>query len=416
MWFGVTEGWLVDTPNPVEIAGAIDYCKSLAQDQQLGGQLYLAGHSLGGVMLEQYLQDQNYMATVDGVILLGSYLTDFLFQEDNNYAVPALTLIGSLDGLSLTYAYREWIETQNTDIPEMYPVIVAADVNHAQVGSGEVPSFVKERDIAPVMEEAAAHQVYASIVAAFIVTQNQDIFEGSVVAESRELIAQMATFTETFLTPFRIAHAMEAEMGLDNWMIRGQQILTGLTESEGMVVDNLIVPFDDLGETKPSVEMTGDCAATIKTYSTPNYDLDVFDAGVLISASVIKAKFKLEDVVRDSLCVPIIERRQCKDINKEAYEVALEMASEDALQRFQAKGTKLFFLDDSVSPWGPGWEYSLGLHYNRVNETHSSMYATSLISEPDFFIQSAAGMHYCDLLSPYRALEWVYITSVVGKY
>ena len=48
----------------------------------------------------------------------------------------------------------------------------------------------------------------------------QDIFESSVVAESRELIAEMATFTETFLNPFHIAHAMEAEMGLNNWMIR----------------------------------------------------------------------------------------------------------------------------------------------------------------------------------------------------
>ena len=34
---------------------------------------------------------------------------------------------------------------------------------------------------------------------------------------------------------------------------------------------------------------------------------------------VIKAKFKLEDVVRENLCVPVLERRQCKDINEAAY-------------------------------------------------------------------------------------------------
>ena len=39
--------------------------------------------------------------------------------------------------------------------------------------------------------------------------------------------------------------------------------------------------------------------------------------------------------------------------------------------------------------------------------------SVSLISEPDFLIPSAAGMHYCDLLSPYRALEWIYIKGVV---
>ena len=44
-----------------------------------------------------------------------------------------------------------------------------------------------------------------------------------------------------------------------------------------------------------------------------------------------------------------------------------------------------------------------------------SLYSTSLISEPDFIIHSAAGMHYCDLLSPFRALEWIYIVSLQGK-
>ena len=75
----------------------------------------------------------------------------------------------------------------------------------------------------------------------------------------------------------------------------------------------------------------------------------------------------------------------------------------------------LTFSDDTPSGWGPGeeehsakidpfsgWEYSSGLHYKKTNETHTDVHVTSLISEPDFFIPSAAGMHYCDLLSPYR--------------
>ena len=24
-----------------------------------------------------------------------------------------------------------------------------------------------------------------------------------------------------------------------------------------------------------------------------------------------------------------------------------------------------------VSPWGPGWEFSFGLHYSTINETHT---------------------------------------------
>jgi len=355
------------------------------------------------------------MATVSGVILFGSYLTDFLFGDDNNYAVPALTVIGSIDGLALSYAYREWRESHDANVPEMYPVYIAENVNHAQVGSGDVPSFVKDRDISAVMDDDSAHLIYSDIVSTFLILQNQDMFDGTLVETAQAHHLELVQYTESFLGPFNQAYAMEAIMGDNNWMIRGQEIMAQLTESDGMKVDNSIVPFDELGETKPSVEITGDCAGTVKTYSTPEYDWDAFDAGVLTSASVIKAKFKLEDVVRENLCVPVLERRQCKYVNVAAYELAIEMASEDALARFESVGTQLFFLDDSVSPWGPGWEYSGGLHYNNVNQTHTSLYSTSLISEPDFIIASAAGMHYCDLLSPYRALEWIYIQSVVGK-
>ena len=56
------------------------------------------------------------------------------------------------------------------------------------------------------------------------------------------------------------------------------------------------------------------------TYSQPQYDLDLFDAATLKSASVIKAKFKIEDVVRENLCLSEMPRKQCKDINIKALE------------------------------------------------------------------------------------------------
>jgi hypothetical protein len=43
---------------------------------------------------------------VDGIVLFGSYLTNFLMDTDNQFGVPALTLVGTLDGLTLSYVYR----------------------------------------------------------------------------------------------------------------------------------------------------------------------------------------------------------------------------------------------------------------------------------------------------------------------
>jgi hypothetical protein len=39
--------------------------------------------------------------------------------------------------------------------------------------------------------------------------------------------------------------------------------------------------------------------------------------------------------------------------------------------------------------------------------------SVSLLTEPDVIIEELAGMHHCDLMSPYRALEWIYIRGVI---
>merc|ERR1711892_1413015 len=59
VWLGLTRGWLGNFPNPIEIAGAINDC--------LAGPVFIAGHSLGGVMLETYIKDHPDVA--EGIIL-----------------------------------------------------------------------------------------------------------------------------------------------------------------------------------------------------------------------------------------------------------------------------------------------------------------------------------------------------------
>ena len=75
-----------------------------------------------------------------------------------------------------------------------------------------------------------------------------------------------------------------------------------------------------------------DPQAVVSTMCQPQYESSVADADILISAKVIKvsfhsfqskqapsaahqAKFKLEDVVRETLCLKEVPRKQCMDIN-----------------------------------------------------------------------------------------------------
>ena len=68
------------------------------------------------------------------------------------------------------------------------------------------------------------------------------------------------------------------------------------------------------------------------------YSSSLLDADVLLSADVIKAKFKLEDVVlSEGLCQPVGQRSQCRDLNQAAYDLAMSVASEEAVQRLLNK-------------------------------------------------------------------------------
>lgn len=424
LWVGLTKGWLGNFPNPVEIAGAVNDCLQQGAEAGLYGKVFLAGHSLGGIMLETWIGDNPEKA--EGIILLGSYLPDLFGDHSNTFPVPVLTAVGELDGMTLSYVYREYLESKDAEeslgAPGRYPVVVIEDANHAQVASGEIPDFVLESDIPSPISFEEAHSRYAAAVTTFITLALPNWFTEEETAMAQLVQDNLRVFTEEFLEPFAATHLMETDPSLDpqtsaNFMLEGQRVILGASSEElaSLSVINYVVPFEDLGDAKPGVDSSSSCQATVSTYSQAQYETSLADADTLNSASVIKAKFKLEDVVREALCLPAAERKQCKDVNMAAFDIAFQLATEEARERYLELGTQLFFDDDSVSPWGPGWEFSSGLHYSHFNATHTKLYSTSLISEPDFFIQAAAGMHYCDLLSPYRALEWIYITSLQGK-
>ena len=41
-----------------------------------------------------------------GIILIGSYLPDLFGDQSNAFPVPVLTVVGELDGMTISYVYR----------------------------------------------------------------------------------------------------------------------------------------------------------------------------------------------------------------------------------------------------------------------------------------------------------------------
>ena len=102
--------------------------------------IFVIGHSHGGAIVEELVRDDlrpNYA----GVILFGSYITDNNANgATNDYPIPLLTAVGTLDGRATSYAVREWRESKLSPASEDLPVILIEDCTHLQVSSGGLDS------------------------------------------------------------------------------------------------------------------------------------------------------------------------------------------------------------------------------------------------------------------------------------
>ena len=102
--------------------------------------IFVTGHSHGGAIVEELVRDDlrpNYA----GVILFGSYITDNNANgATNDYPIPLLTAVGTLDGRATSYAVREWRESKLSPASKDLPVILIEDCTHLQVSSGGLDS------------------------------------------------------------------------------------------------------------------------------------------------------------------------------------------------------------------------------------------------------------------------------------
>ena len=77
-----------------------------------------------------------------GVILFGSYITNNNANgEVNEYPIPLLTEVGTLDGRATSYAVREWRESKLSPTSDDLPVVLIEDCTHLQVSSGGLDSL-----------------------------------------------------------------------------------------------------------------------------------------------------------------------------------------------------------------------------------------------------------------------------------
>merc|ERR1711871_248144 len=151
--------------------------------------------------------------------------------------------------------------------------------------------------------------------------------------------------------------------------------------------------------------------------------LDSFDTGFYFTtASKLRVKLKSRQAMQlaggtDPSMVNFTQTdvlpSNCAEINQRAYQWALNRSSEAARNRFSAKGQPLVMGQDIFKGnAGPLWIYNSLKYTAAPDNSHVVVSAPCSHTPVDYSIKSAAGYHYCKLLSPARAMEWIYIDGL----
>ncbi|GMI36778.1 hypothetical protein TeGR_g4623, partial [Tetraparma gracilis] len=469
---------------------------------------FFGGHSLGGAMMPDYVNDNSDVA--DGQVLFGAFLgrkfrtgTTPEGRPQVEYPVSTLTVGGELDGLCRITRITEALYNQITfdadpkTAAEKFPVVVVEGMNHGQFSSGDMPSFVKNNDIQSEVAEDVAHAAVVQDVVNYLTS----IVDGSGtsdlvsrVAESDKFVAhvtealQMEGY-EQFL-PGCYCEAEDEYGGLQygtcesspacNGGVRwtgeySQRIMAGLDEAEVKGLDITAVDSIHLvTEEKPSCHLPhihgsdidnanpgGDkddepalcdspegCTLELTTVTQHVYEnsgeIDIWrahfgvpwvDTGYLpITANELKTKIKSRQAIwhaagvsdanytqTDAAVEAGGEADRCGEINQAAVDWAFEQLPEKAQKRFQESGQQFVIGEDiGTCAAGPCWIWD-PLRFKEDDEANTVTVQSVWFGTENHnnypcgegkLLPCSAGFHYCKLLSPARALEWMIVDGL----
>lgn len=468
--FVVMPAFLLDVPEPLVLSKGITDAqnKLYAAGLPKNAPIVYSGHSLGGAMLQDYVFSCKDCALQ---ILMGSGLLRKYSNGSKSrvFPVPTLTIDGSLDGLMRVTRqaenYYHYIRHGDADNYFKFPVVLFEGMNHMQFASGTPPSNVKKNDLAAEITADDAWTMTANAIADFM-NVNLGISSSSVVSSSKANLQKAVTVTGTIVTP--IIASLEQE-GFQHFkkpcdsdypmpecpayprypskakgttpqvnctcatpfvQTVGMQTMTNLSDVKILSTDAIhpvsgISPIHLPHVWSPKCAQEQGCTINVTTVSYPVYSaLDGLDTGFYYtSASEIKVKLMSRQAMWLAAGVANVNYNEtdvnvntCRDINRQSYEWAKANAGEAALARFEKIGQPLEFGDDIfLGNAGPLWIEN-PLKYTEASDKSKVTITAPCTHTPiDYAIKSAAGFHYCKVLSPARAMEWIYIDGLRNK-
>jgi hypothetical protein len=448
IWIGLPD-FIFDAPEPILIDHYVsDTMKELVKEGFTGDNYVMAGHSLGGVMAQQY--SNKHSDTFKAQILMGSTLTrDNLSISDDgsshyDYKVPTLTIGGTKDGLMRISRIAEnfWHShvNINSDQSKLFPVMALEGVSHAQFMSGKPPFAVRNRDLKPDVSEDKAHQETASNMVQFI---NQIVFDKKEtldIKSSTKVIQPLVDalvlegnyqtkppcYNTLLVNPTDPTCQHGAPWHVENT----QRIMGGDLSGHNMKIvnDDNFHRVDSVNPVHlPEVDSScaqgaWNCNINSLTVSENIYgQLDKMDTGYYaVAASEMKTKISSRQRIQQHAGVTDADFHEqdevgnrCADINDYAIKWAYDNLPKAAKANYDNYGQKLVTGDD-MGPYneGPLWIWTYMSYKQSKDKTQMVVRSPMMRTPTDYFISAAAGFHYCKVLSPFKAMEWMYTDAL----
>ncbi len=429
LWMGIAK-FTGNLPNPLEANSRVkSFLEGLKRDgfsSASEDKMFLAGHSMGGIMAQGQVKNKNYA----GLLLFSSYLTRKNgISALPDFPIPVLTLNGELDGL--TRITRISLENKASQLVAQKvgekvaaarnPVVVIKGVNHSQFAS----EALIEGDFSPEVAYSVAQEEIAQISVDFIMANSKSeiTLEGETDqtedAVSRLISAQKQT--RALLYPFESSKTDQLQ-----WCRAGQILLT-----EPLKMNQKIEVLNDIYKEKrlfsqstPKVEVESETSRKVHVPSLELYPSNPFDLSLVPEgASEIDCKFYVPDLELRLASFPVQSFESapwesiCQSLNLKIYEEGLAKMSEEQRLRFQLRGKKLAmaadFLQDSESSWlnsplkiSP----SKGDRETRIVQSPAWVSLNQRPSPNDTFLEGNS-QYNCKLISPSWIAEWILVDS-----
>ena len=448
LWVGIAH-FEEDVALKSTIAKGIDRILTTMKSHGMSSstKLFFAAHSSlsSGPALQDYLATNKTLA--EGQILMGAFLQR-KYRNDSSYPLQTLMISGELDGICrVTRVMEEYfhriIHASNTMKAVIsFPVVIVPGMNHFQFAAGDPPSQIRKFDLRSEILDSNAHASVSKIITSFIGVLLQKSASLSTLTNE---VAKTGQFLEPLIDAYTLEGAYQFKKPCNDdppssacqrgshWTERAmvimaaQQVIQVNNTDEFHPAAQLFPTFHHPDILSKCSTPSKNCIVKLLSVSENVYDKDATDSGLVpTSAKEIRAKLKSRQSVMLAAGYKNVDFNRsdagsrCKTINQQAYDWALDRSGKRTVSRFKAFGAPLVMGEDEGCAENGGiWIYKPMSYKYTTNSAGGQVLELSSVqlkTPVDYLIGIFAGIHYCKLLSPARAMEWIYVDSLRDYY